>query len=353
MVRRGAALALSFVTFVVLMAAPAGAATVSEPIVDGLIGPLGLAVGQDGTIYVSQTFAGNLIAIDKKGGISEVAASDNPDVTIAGVDATGRGTLTYTTTGFSDGQFIGTVNRIRPNGKTTPLGDTGHHETVLNPDYVNTYGFQGLDAECAALLPPDAGLLPYNGGVDSNSYAVAILPDGSRVVADAGGNSLVKVAANKRVSTLAVLPPQPTTITADQAAMFGLPDCVADKTYNFEPVPTDVEVGPDGMLYVSTLPGGPEDPSLGARGSVYRVHPSTGAMTLIATGFLGATDLAVAPNGTIYVAELFGGRISKVVGGGGQLVAEVPAPAALEFAQGKLYATIDAFGNGSLVTIQP
>jgi hypothetical protein len=31
----------------------------------------------------------------------------------------------------------------------------------------------------------------------------------------------------------------------------------------------------------------------------------------------------------------------------------VPFPAGLEWANGKLYASIDAFGNGSVVTITP
>ena len=83
-------------------------------------------------------------------------------------------------------------------------------------------------------------------------------------------------------------------------------------TYSFESVPTDVEVGKDGWLYVTTLPGGPEDPSLGARGRVYRVNPKTGKNQLVARGFLGATNLALGKHGEIYVAELFGGRISVV-----------------------------------------
>jgi sugar lactone lactonase YvrE len=110
-------------------------------------------------------------------------------------------------------------------------------------------------------------------------------------------------------------------------------------------------LGPDGLLYVSALPGGPEDDSLGARGRVFTVHPTSGAVTEIASGFLGATDLAVTPDGTVYVAELFGNRISKVSGGGAELVVELDQPAAVEYANGVLYATTGAFGNGAVVTI--
>ena len=79
----------------------------------------------------------------------------------------------------------------------------------------------------------------------------------------------------------------------------------------FEPVPTDVEMGPDGMLYVSTLPGGPEDGSLGANGSVYRVDPRSGRATWLAGGMHGATGLAVHGR-DIVVAEMFAGEVSVI-----------------------------------------
>ena len=102
------------------------------------------------------------------------------------------------------------------------------------------------------------------------------------------------------------------------------------KTYRFEPVPTDVEVGPDGLLYVSTLPGGPEDPSLGARGAVYKVNPSTGKVWKLAGGLLGATNLAVGPDGTVYAAELFSGRVSVVTKGTVTPFVEIPNALSVE-----------------------
>ncbi len=346
-----AAVGIAALAVVLPTAAPAAAVTVSDPIIDGLAGPLQLAVGSDGTIYVSQAFAGTLTAVTKKGAVDLVST---PGVEIAGVAAKGRGTVTFTTSGETDDGFFALVKRVLPNGRTRTLADVGAYEETVNPDQVNSYGFQGLTPECAAMVPDEipGGGQPYPGIIESHPYSVAIL-SGSRAVADAAGNDIVRVAANGRISTIAVLPPSPFVVTAEVAAVVGLPDCTIGATYNFEPVPTDVELGPDGLLYVSSLPGGPEDESLGARGAVYSVNPRTGAVTKIADGFFGATNVAVAPDGTIYVAELFGNRISKVSNGGAEPLVEVPNPAAIEWANGKLYATVDVFGNGAVVTVTP
>ena len=105
------------------------------------------------------------------------------------------------------------------------------------------------------------------------------------------------------------------------------------------------------MLYVSTLPGGPEDPSFGARASVLRVDPSDGSSEVVADGLLSATGLAVAPNGDIYVAELFGNRIRKIAAGTDHAVRwrKSAMPGDLEFADGRVWATRKVLAKGQVV----
>ena len=65
------------------------------------------------------------------------------------------------------------------------------------------------------------------------------------------------------------------------------------KTFNGEPVPTDVELGPDGNLYVTTLGGG-----LGEQlplGAVYRVDPASGKVTKMAGGLMSPVGIAIEP----------------------------------------------------------
>ena len=119
-------------------------------------------------------------------------------------------------------------------------------------------------------------------------------------------------------------------VTKEAAAALELPDCVVGVTYAFEPVPTDVEVGKDGYLYVTTLPGGPESPALGARGKLWKVNPYSGKAWPIAKGFVSATNLAIGSKGEIYVAELFAGQISVVKRGRTSLFASLPGVVAVE-----------------------
>ena len=95
------------------------------------------------------------------------------------------------------------------------------------------------------------------GGIDSHAYSVASWGN-KWLVADAGGNDLLLVDNKGHISTLAVLPPQPVIRSPRRApSTLGVdPECFVGSTYGFEPVPTDVEVGNNGMLYITTLPGG-------------------------------------------------------------------------------------------------
>lgn len=330
-------------------ALPAGAAGVSEPVVEGLVGPLGLAIGNDGTMYVAESFAGRVTAISKKGTRSVLAQTGG--AAVSGVDAGGKGQSVFTSTvAPEEGPAEDTtLESVTPNGRTRTLASLQAYEEAHNPDGEVTYGFADAPADCLAQLPPD--FQPYTGIVESNPHAVAIVP-GGHLVADAAGNSIVRVAANGTLSTVAVLPPVPNVVTEELAGEFGLPGCLVGETYWGEPVPTDIEVGPDGHYYVSSLPGGPELPG---SGSVFKIDSGTGAVSQVATGFSGAVDLAVAADGTIYVAELFAGQISKVVDGTVSTVVALDSPGAIEVTRdGTIYATTGVFGpSGSVVVVTP
>ena len=226
-------------------------------------------------------------------------------------------------------------------GKPTTLADLGKYEATKNPDKAVTYGLQGATPECAAQWPvEEAGPPTYTGIVDSHPYATYTTDKGV-YVAEAAGNGILWVGNDGKIKTVALLPPTPVTITAEAAEAIGIPACAVGLEYWFEPVPTDVELGPDGWLYVCSLPGGPEDGSLGAQGRVYKVNPKSGKVKLVADGFISTVDVAVASNGDIYVAELFTGAIKRIKAGSTKAkpFAQLTMVGAIELGKGYLYAT--------------
>ncbi|WP_382309326.1 ScyD/ScyE family protein [Herbiconiux sp. UC225_62] len=317
---------------------------------DGLISPLSLDVDRHGDSYLSQNFIGELNGVSSEGELSTLATASVPGNEIGAVSSR-HGTVYFSQNDQPNG--VANLMSLEEGGTPEVLADLGAYEAEVNPDQVNTYGFTDLDPACAAQVNPNgpAGEPTYTGKVDSHPYASLALRH-EIYVADAGGNDILRVDYDGEISTAAVLPPtEPVVVTAELAAQFGFPDCVVGASYVFEPVPTDVERGDDGWLYVSSLPGGPEDPSLGLRGSVYKVNPDSGEVELVATGFGGATGIAVdKDSGVVLVAELFGGpdntgQISALSSWSGEVFATfaVSSPAAIELRDGMVYATTDAF----------
>ncbi len=354
-VAAAAAAGVGIATITGLGAVPASAATASlgpvHTISSAYIAPLQFAV-QGGSIYVADSAASALFKVGRSAPIAHgPAPSANPETSgdLAGVAAT-RDAIAYTT---STGDHKDTRLTILSHGHTKVVSISGF-EKRNNPDKRNSYGLVDADdvsSACKAELTAGHVPLSYRGAYDSHPYAVASLGGGSWAVADAGANDILKVDRWGHVSLIAVLPPQPLHITTAMATALGAPHC-GGVTYRFEPVPTDVEVGPHDRLYVTTLPGGPESPALGARGSVYQV--GWGWTHRIATGFVAATNLAIDSCGNIFVAQLGAGTIAEVRNGHGVTVASLPGVAAVEWANGHLYASTapavtGASGPGTIV----
>ena len=138
---------------------------------------------------------------------------------------------------------------------------------------------------------------PAGGPFDSNPFGILAVP-GGRIVTDAGDNSLLRIAANGDISTIAVFPSRPSRST--------------------DAVPTAVEIGPDGAYYVSELSGVPFAPGA-AR--IYRVEPGSPPEVYL-TGFTTAIDLAFGPDTSLYVLQH--STLFPFFGGPGSLVRVAP-----------------------------
>ncbi len=315
----------------VASAAPAATGPTVTVVNRTVLAPFQLA-HDNSSVYVADGGASAVFKLTAHGPV-KVASGPQPGE-IAGVAINGKGTLAYTSTNYQTGA---TALTVKPkNGKTKSV-DLSTFERTRNPDKWIRYGIDN-PTECQKQAFAPLGGASYRGLVDSHPYSVSALPGDAWVVGDAGGNDLLKVDATGKITVVSVLPRQPSVITAAAAAGLGLPDCVVGATYNFESVPTDVEVAADGKLIVSLLPGGPEDPSLGARGSVVSVNPRNGNATRLATGLLGGTNVALGPDGKIFFSELFGGKIGVIDRGQARTYVELGGPLGLTYFKGALYA---------------
>jgi hypothetical protein len=341
----------------VASAAPAAAKGPTVTVLNRtVIAPYHLA-HSNSSVYVADGGTSTVSKLTSKGLVAVAHGPQGPAGEVAGVAINGKGTLAYTASDFAANVHTLT---IKPRYGKTRTVDLGAFEATRNPDKWIRYGIDN-PTQCQRDALDAAGVpVSYRGVVDSHPYAVSALPNDAWVVADAGGNDLLKVDRNGRISVLSVLPRQPTTITADAAAALGLPDCVVGVVYNFEAVPTDVHLASNGRYITSLLPGGPEDPSLGARGSVVSVNPANGNASKLATGLLGATSVALGPNGKIFVSELFGGKISLINKGKVSTYVQLDSPLGLTFFKGALYAGTAAptdengnpTGTGTIVRIK-
>lgn len=333
-----------------LIAAPATNASEDEApaaptvLADGLFTPLHIGDGPGGSLLVTEQFAGRLIQIDKNG--ARTVLHENPGWSVAGSDRDGDTIYVAESQGaggFDGMPLAGHIRVLNPDGSHPTVGDLAALETTENADGGITYGFENLPADCAALLPEHVRA-SYTGAIDSHPYGITIR--GSTIyVADAGANSVVAVDIRTgNTKTVAVLPPRPFHVTAEAAAASGLPACAVGHTYWFEAVPTDVEFGLDGWLYVTSLPGGPEDPALGARGAVLKVNPHDGHVKVFADEIMSPTGIDKDDEGNFYVASLFGEGVLKFSAHSGErrVVLSAMLTADVDMRGDTIYASVNA-----------
>ena len=170
------------------------------------------------------------------------------------------------------------------------VADIGSYEAAANPD--------------------------FPGDIDSNPYGLLSVPDGW-IVADAGGNSLLKIDRQGNASLLAVFqsrgsdPPRPAFP----------PPSLSPVT---DAVPTAVVIGPDGAYYVSELTG---VPFVDGTANVYRVVPGDPPRLFLVddaflTGFKMIIDMAFDDDGNLYVLEHATGAVGQA--GPGTLIRVTP-----------------------------
>jgi hypothetical protein len=279
----------------VVAAAPAQAQ--GGVVASGLNNPRHLTFSPDGTLYVVEAGAGGsgpcaegelgLGCIGLTGSVTRVSMGGADTRVVTGLPSivTGQDAI-----GPADIAFTGNSNYVLSVG----LGGSPAYRAAFGPDGARLGTLlkgrlgAGAPTVLADVVANEAASNPDGTDVDSNP--VGILRHGeSYYVADAGGNAVVSADHRGDFSTLAVLPPVPTTQPGPVPVGFPA-----------DAVPTSVVRGPDGAYYVSQLTGFPFEQGAS---SIWRVVPGS-APTKWATGLTNVTDLAFGADGTLYAVEI-------------------------------------------------
>jgi hypothetical protein len=312
---RSVAVAAAFGSLLIAAGPAAAAAPKVTTVVSGLDNPRDLAFSPNGRLYVAEAGHGGpecvnggeegTICLGFTSAISRVRIASHRSTRIvsglasgadrSGAFATGVDGISFARNGRLYGimtssrdvippgltpptaaklqQQLGQLISLKPGGAVRYVADVGHENHTWS-------------AAHAGLVP---GQFP-----DANPYGVLALPR-ARWVVDAGANTINRIGSNGRVTIMGFIP--------NPAASDSVPTCI-DK-------------GPDGALYIGELTGGGNGPG---SASIWRFTPRNQKLTKWATGLTAVTGCGFAPNGRFYATEFSTAGLDNAAPGTGAVV---------------------------------
>jgi hypothetical protein len=319
--RRLCAIALTVAAVVAVGSVPSSAQPGFTVVASGLDNPRDLAFAPNGQLFVAEAghggsdcaefgeegtacvgFTSGISVVDIRhgrarqvvSGLASLAGDDGSFATgLDGISFHGMGGLYGIMAGSADSippdvftaadtaklkAQVGRVIKATPSGQWKTRGDVGDTDFRWSADHPD-------------LVP---GQFP-----DANPYGILAGPGGQWIV-DAGSNTIDRVRSNGSVSVEAFIP----------------------NPASSDSVPTCVERGPDGALYIGELTGGGNGPGASR---VWRfVAGSAHPLTVWATGLTAVTGCGFGPDGRFYATEFSTHGLEDASPGSGAVVRVPP-----------------------------
>ncbi len=296
------------------VASPEAALPEGTVIASGLNSPRGVAVGADGSVYVTEAGVGGDELLTEPPAPGTPEASPTPAEPFATRGDSGQvlkigadGEVTVVATGITS-YLIGGFEATGPAGIAVgdgvlyvSVGGAGPATAFVPAAEYDNRVLAIDEASGAITVLADIGAYeiannPDPNAIDSNVYGLDLGPDGLLYVADAGGNAVYSVdPATGDLAVVAVIPgielPEEMQQPGGNPARGGAQE--------IDPVPTGIAVGADGTVFVSLLSGGPFPPGAAKVQSI-----SGGTVADVAGGLTMATDVAIGPDGHLYAVQI-------------------------------------------------
>jgi hypothetical protein len=324
---------LFFIVAVFIVAVPASAQGDPQVVADGLRNPRNFSFDADGNLYVAEAgVAGDQLTEDGETyGATARISMITPD---GEVETVVDGLIS-----FRESDSLGAhAVKVTDESVWVLLGQNMYRKVPFSHALVELDTETGRVKTFVDLLSVELEQDPDGSGTQqANPVDFEIMEDGSVLIADASCNCLISWSADAGPSV-----------------------AVAWEWETDNPVPTSVEIGPDGDIYVGFLTGFPF-PQEGSRIERW----SGGELVQTYEGLTGVTGLEVTADGSIYAVE-FGesfdpnsgwapGRVVRVTEDGVETVVDgLTSPYGIEMGpDGQLYVSTNSIGDadGQIISI--